>query len=323
MAIRAVILRRHVMARSHVGCTGFEAAGAAFRFLVGVFRFCAVIVDTIDGMSVQTKKAITLSLIIPAYNEENYLRACLNSIARQSVMPDEVILVNNNSTDHTVAIAREYPFITIINESTQGIVSARNAGFNKAAHNIIGRIDADSVLPKNWVKDVKQYYSDEKNMNNALTGGGVAYNIRLKRLSGWLLNQVAYRTNKVILGHYILWGSNMAFTRSQWKAVKNNTCMRDDIHEDLDLSIHLYRLGYAIDYRPSLQVEVVLKRIYSDRAHLHAHMRRWPQTLHTHQYHLWWMGIVGNIILWTLFLPLLYSVEFFNKYFLQRTSLRD
>lgn len=274
-------------------------------------------------MSAQVNQAFTLTLIIPAYNEENHIRACLDSVAAQSVAPDEVIVINNNSTDSTARIANEYPFVTVINEKQQGIVFSRNAGFNAATGDIIARIDADTVLPRYWVKRIRKYYAEPANHNCAITGSGVAYNIRLKRLSGWLFNHIAYRLNRVILGHYILWGSNMAFLRAQWLDIKDDICLRDDIHEDLDLSIHLHRKGYKIDYRPSLQVKVVLKRIYHDRNQLHMHMRRWPQTLHVHKYKLWWMGIVGNTILFTVFLPLLYITEFINRLLLRRKHLID
>ena len=94
-----------------------------------------------------TNKTLTLSIVIPAYNEENYLRACLDSIAAQTVMPDKVIVVDNNSTDKTVALARSYDFVTLVHERQQHQSFAQATGFNLASSDIIGRIDADSILP--------------------------------------------------------------------------------------------------------------------------------------------------------------------------------
>lgn len=254
-------------------------------------------------------KALTLSIVIPVYNEENHLKACLDSIANQTVMPDEVIVVDNNSRDHSVEVAKSYPFVRVIHESEQGIVHTRNTGFDAVASDIIGRIDGDTVLPRDWVRRVKHFYSVDHNADRCLTGGGYFYNMRLPRFNGWLQSQVAYRANRFITGYYILWGSNMAMPRSVWHAVREKTCPRDDIHEDIDLAIHVHRLGYKITYHAKLRVGVKLKRAWSDRQHLKTHMRRWPTTLKVHGYKLWWMGIIGNLFLWFIIQPLFWCFE--------------
>ena len=134
----------------------------------------------------------SLSIIIPAYNEARHIKACLDAIAAQTEVPDEVIVVDNNSTDRTVEIANSYPFVTIMNESTQGIVFARNRGFNATTTDIIGRIDADSVLPIDWVTRVKAYYAEPEHFASyAYTGGGFFYNKPLPSVSAWLQSQFA------------------------------------------------------------------------------------------------------------------------------------
>lgn len=269
------------------------------------------------------KQALTVSLIIPAYNEENYLERCLQSVANQTEMPDEVIIVNNNSTDTTLEIAQRFPFVRIINESQQGIVFARNAGFNAAQYDIIARIDADTELPNGWIHYIKRFYQNSINDTAAISGGGYFYNLRAQRLNGWLQSQLAFRMNRLIIGHFILWGSNMAFTREQWLAVRNKTSLRDDIHEDMDLAIQLHRHGYKIVYRPGLRVGVAMKRVYSNRPQLRGHMSRWPRTLRFHNYRLWWVGTLGNIFLWWIGQPVFYIIEYANRYLFRRKPLDD
>lgn len=235
--------------------------------------------------------------------------ACLDAIAAQTVRPDEVIVVNNNSSDETAEIARSYPFVTVLREPRQGIVYARNCGFNAVSCDIIGRIDADTILPPNWVEKVKQFYGHPKNVSRALTGGGYFYNIRLPRFNGWLQGQLAYRANRFVIGYYVLWGSNMALPRDLWRAVRARTCQRTDIHEDLDLAMHLHELGYAITYWETLRVGVFLKRVTSERGRLHEHMRQWPRTLRVHHFKLWWMGVLGNILLWYAVQPFFFLAE--------------
>ena len=258
-----------------------------------------------------------MTIVIPAYNEERFMKACLDSIAAQTEAPDEVIVVDNNSRDNTAIIARSYPFVRLIAEKDQGIVLARNTGFNAATSDIIGRIDADTVLPKNWAARVKRFYASDKHQQTALSGGGYFYNIRLPKFNGWIQGQLAYRVNRFIVGHYVLWGSNMALPTALWREVQRRspTCLRQDIHEDLDLSFHLHSIGATITYRESLRVGVHLKRVYTNRRSLRKHMRLWPQTLKVHHYRLWWIGIIGNWFLWYVMQPLVFGLEFASRLF--------
>ena len=78
-------------------------------------------------------KTADLSLVIPCYNEQRRIKACLESVARQTVRPSEVLLVDNNSTDGTLRLARQFDFVTILKQPRQGVVFARNAGFDAGA----------------------------------------------------------------------------------------------------------------------------------------------------------------------------------------------
>lgn len=245
----------------------------------------------------------TVSIVIPAYNEERFIAACLDSIARQSFKPHEVIVVDNNSRDDTVAIAGRYSFVRVIDEPRQGIVHARNAGFDAATGDIIGRIDADTVLPVDWVARVRHFYSFEDNAIKALTGGCYFYNLRLPRFNGWLQGLLVYRLNRTIVGFYLLFGSNMALPRPLWLNVRDAVCRRIDIHEDLDLAMHLHDAGYRIHFQENLRVGVYLKRVYGHRNQLKKHLRRWPLTLQAHHYDRWWFSRVGNIFLRLMSLP--------------------
>lgn len=237
----------------------------------------------------------SLSIIIPAYNETRHIKACLDAIAAQTVMPDEVILVDNNSIDRTVEIASSYPFVTIVNESMQGIAYARNRGFNATKADIIGRIDADSILPIDWVARIKAFYADSYHFDHyAYTGGGYFYNKPLPNLNSWLQSQFAFRANRFIMGHYILFGSNMAMPRHIWEDVRSDMCLRTDIHEDLDLSIHLHRHEYKITYYADLVVGIEMRRVGPERRiALHDNLMWWPRTLRVHGNRRWVYGWIG------------------------------
>lgn len=257
----------------------------------------------------------SLSIVIPVYNEEKLLERCLQSIADQSVKPDQVIVVDNNSTDRSMEIAHTFPFVTILREPKQGIVHARDTGFNAVTSDIICRIDGDSVLPKNWLYRVRRFYESDRKNNHALTGGGYFYNVRLPRLNGWVQSQLVLRINRFVIGHYILWGSNMAFPRDLWLKVRGTVCHRDDIHEDLDLSIHLHRQGVKITHHGRLRVGAYVKRVFNGREYLRGHMDRWPQSLRVHGYKRWPFILLINWWLWYIVQPLGFFLEYTARLF--------
>ena len=224
-----------------------------------------------------------VSIVIPVYNEERHLAACLDAVAAQDLPPFEVIVVDNNSRDGSMAIARRYPFVRVVHAAQQGIVFARNAGFDAARGDIIARIDADIVVPRRWVAHIQQFYSGAERQNRAWTGCGHFYNMRFPRAVTWWYELFAFRFNRLLIGHYTMWGSNMALTRTQWQAVRTHVHNRTDIHEDLDLAMHLHDEGTRIVYDRTIRTKARLKRVRTDRDKLWEYLQWWPRTLRLHR----------------------------------------
>lgn len=239
-----------------------------------------------------------ISIIIPCWNEERHLARCLDALAIQTRMPYEVIVVDNNSTDSTLSIAKSYAFVRIVHAERQGVVFARNAGFDAARGDIIGRIDADTVLTSDWVQKITDFYRQSAHAEQAFTGGVLCYNLRLPRVVSWVQGQIVFRMNRWLLGHYILFGTNMALPKKLWRAVRDQTCDRTDIHEDLDLSIHLHRLGYEIAYQETIKVGAKMRRVRSERRKLWANLQWWPNTVRAHGSRRWPSSWVGALVLW-------------------------
>lgn len=180
-------------------------------------------------------KKLTLSIVIPVYNEEDYIADCLDSIAAQSEAPDEVIIVDNNCTDRSIQIARNYPFVKIIQEKNQHQAFAQKTGFDCARSDILGRIDADTVLPQDWIKKVKQIFASNPGLD-ALTGGPEPYDVLLKRMAVSVF--MFYHTlASRIAGTQMIWGANAALRKSAWLKIRNQVLQRADIWEDYDLSL--------------------------------------------------------------------------------------
>lgn len=99
-----------------------------------------------------------VSIIIPAYNSEKTLRQCLNSVLNQIYKNYEVIVVNNNSTDETKDIIKEFQKknrkVKYFFESIRKMGAARNTGEKRAEGEIILMTDSDCIVPCNWITEM-------------------------------------------------------------------------------------------------------------------------------------------------------------------------
>lgn len=186
-------------------------------------------------------KKLKLSIVIPVFNEQDYLRNCLDSIAAQSEMPDEVIVVDNNSTDATVRIAKSYNFVILMREKRQHQAYAQKTGFDYAGSEIIGRIDADAILPVDWVKRIKMAFIDNPKAV-AVTGFGEPYDVPFQTIGTAAMKTFLYAAGK-IAGHRMIWGSNCALLAKNWAQISNSMLQRADIWEDYDLAFKLSSQG--------------------------------------------------------------------------------
>lgn len=98
------------------------------------------------------------SIVIPAFNEEFYLGNCLSSLSKQDYPGAfEVIVVDNNSTDRTAALARAAG-ATVIFEPLPGVCQARQRGTEIAAGDIIVSADADSIYEPAWLSNIDRWF---------------------------------------------------------------------------------------------------------------------------------------------------------------------
>lgn len=202
-----------------------------------------------------------VSLVIPVYNEAEHLAACLAAIARQTVAPYEVIVVDNNSTDDSAVIAARYPFVTLLHEERQGVVHARNRGFDAVHGDIIGRIDADTLLPPDWTGQVQALFRDRS--LSAVSGAAHYYDFALDKVADGADAYLRERLARKLGNTNFLWGANMAVRRSDWQRVRPHLCRGSNMHEDFDLAIHLQALGLRVAYDGQLLAGVSSRRIDS------------------------------------------------------------
>lgn len=103
---------------------------------------------------------ISITVIIPIYNVEKYLIQCLDSVIGQTIPFDEVILINDGSTDNSLAICKDYiskyGYFRLINQVNRGLSIARNRGIKYALSEYVMFLDSDDYLRTDTVKVLKK-----------------------------------------------------------------------------------------------------------------------------------------------------------------------
>lgn len=101
---------------------------------------------------------IKVSIIIPIYNAQTYLKKCLDSVMGQTLREIEIILINDESSDNSLNICKEYSKkdkrIKIIDKKNEGVSKARNTGILSAEGEYISFIDSDDWIEHNMIEEL-------------------------------------------------------------------------------------------------------------------------------------------------------------------------
>jgi cellulose synthase/poly-beta-1,6-N-acetylglucosamine synthase-like glycosyltransferase len=260
-------------------------------------------------LSASTLGAVpSVSLVIPAYNEQATIERALYSAMVQTVAAHEIIVVDNLSTDATASIVtrvqRAYPAapIRLVCETDrQGITPTRDRGFNSATGEVFGRIDADSVIWPDWIERVS---AAMRNPDTAAVSGPVTYYDLPFRPASRFSDDLARRILRMIgREHPFLVGCNMAIRADAWRTVREHTCADDGdrFHEDLDLAIHLREAGLTVGYAPEVHADVSARRLWGSRTSFRDYTARFDRTYAAHGIPLGWEVLAPRTLLHTVY----------------------
>jgi glycosyltransferase involved in cell wall biosynthesis len=107
---------------------------------------------------------LRLSVIVCAHNEAAYLAACLHSLLAQSRIPDEILVINNASTDATRAVAETIPHVRVVDEPRKGLVVARETGRRMATGDVLVYVDADCRAPLTWLERIERRFHRDRHL---------------------------------------------------------------------------------------------------------------------------------------------------------------
>ncbi|HEX7835004.1 MAG TPA: glycosyltransferase [Pseudolysinimonas sp.] len=197
----------------------------------------------------------SISVVIPVRNDAAMLTTALESLAAQTRLPDEIVVVDNGSSDSSAVIA-ERAGARIVAEPRRGIPFASATGYDNARGELIARIDADTVCPPSWLADIERSFERDPGLD-LLTGtaefyGGTELARRLGR--AWYIGGMYWAVTPY-LGHPPVFGSNFAMRREVWGELGVEVHRQDGIHDDLDLSLHV-KPWMQVEYDPDLSVKI-------------------------------------------------------------------
>lgn len=193
------------------------------------------------------KKSPFISVIIPAYNEEKFLPACLESISKQTLAKNEyeVVVVDNASTDRTAEIAKRYP-VKLIHEPKRSVTVARQTGVNKSHGNIIVSGDADTFYPPKWLTNIKDTFI--KNPELIGVGGWVYFDktstfFNFSFAIGQQLNLILQR----FTGRFpIVYAANFAFKRSALYSIGGYPVYLPELGDQQYILYRFFKIGKVI-----------------------------------------------------------------------------
>lgn len=136
-------------------------------------------------------------IVIPAHNEEAFIKNCLISLSEQTLLPKKIIVVDDNSSDKTPkiveALKNQYAFIDIVQHQSsekhlpgEKIISAFYKGFDQLdnEYDVICKFDADLIFPKDYLKTIAEHYNKDPKL------GLIAGHCYIEKNGAWVLENL-------------------------------------------------------------------------------------------------------------------------------------
>ena len=191
-----------------------------------------------------------ISFVVPAYNEEKQLPACIAAIRAELARTPceaELIVVNNASTDGTGALAAAMPGIRVVDQPIKGLVAARSAGFAATRGALVANIDADTLLPPGWLARVLAEFGRDPKLV-ALSGPydyhDVSPRVRWTARAFYGVAYGVYVFNRRVLGvGSMVQGGNFVVRRQSLEQAGGFDMRFTFYGEDTDIARRMSRVG--------------------------------------------------------------------------------
>ena len=196
-----------------------------------------------------------ISIIVPTYNVEKYIRTCIESILAQTYRNIEVIIVNDGSTDQSLAVISDlicsHHNVKVINQKNQGLSVARNTGIDVATGKYITFVDADDKIMPGFVSSL--YQIADKTGADIVRGSFRDFNGNIPK--AWVPDfNVPTNCGTIVLDQFL--SSNISF--AVWSSIYRLDFINSNhirftpgiVLEDVDFTARAYMLAKLVATSP-------------------------------------------------------------------------
>jgi len=189
-----------------------------------------------------------LTVAIPCYNGASYLEKTIISILSQRRPAEDIVVIDDGSTDESAAIAARHPVRFVSHPTNLGLSAARNTGLAETSGDILAFIDVDAHAHPTWLETLCDGYADGG--VSGVGGQGVESNIQSLADRWRQLHAAQGHGDKMLRKAPYLFGLNMSFRADALRSVGGfDTNLRTNA-EDMDIGYRLNDAGYRLVYRP-------------------------------------------------------------------------
>ena len=192
---------------------------------------------------------LSITLALPCFNASHYIRFVLDSIKLQTHSPDEVIVVDDGSTDDLKTIVKEYASIRLIShDRNRGIGYSRNTAWKNASGDIILFVDADTILHPNLLNTIVNGYGYDQ---IAGIGGRGIEKIQLSQCDQWRKAFLFQTWGNCSQSNVpFLFGMVSSYRRKILETLGGFDPFFKNSGEDLDMGYRIQKAGYRLLYNP-------------------------------------------------------------------------
>jgi len=225
-----------------------------------------------------------VSIIIPAYNEEDNIGECIKSIYNSKYPKNkaEIIVIDDGSTDNTLKILQKYKNLKILQQNHLGKVEALNLGVQTSSFEFVLTVDADTTLDKDCIKELLRPFAD-RNVG-ATTGNN---NVKNKKSLIATFQNIEYHFSNLIRNSFStvfnngIWFSGSLACYRKKALEKIGYFKKDTLAEDQDTALEIRKSGYkTINCSKAIGYTIVphnIKDLYKQRSR-------------------WWIGTLQAIV---------------------------
>jgi cellulose synthase/poly-beta-1,6-N-acetylglucosamine synthase-like glycosyltransferase len=194
-----------------------------------------------------------VSLYIPAYNAAGFIHTSIEAILSQTLMPDEILVIDDGSHDATVEVVSRYKEISLIRHNkNRGLAAARNTAVRAAKNELVGSLDADCAAAPVWLEKLVPAFDDPK---IAGAGGRLIEGFQGSLADRWrCVHMRMDRGEQRIRNPMFLHGCNGLYRKSALLGVGGYDEAMRTAGDDADIGRRLRSAGWELLYEPEAMV---------------------------------------------------------------------